>query len=257
MIGKGGGSRLIHSDVKAAQDAVGAAKRAGSSTAYGFVRAGRACAAAKKAAEISGRSDVSKSAVARETRRASAAAARANKAAAGAMRAALQADEAVQEARRVAARAPDCLVSHGYAGMINAADAARRAAAEAAGAAGRAASTADQAVQFAEAASSAASVAAAAASSFNAEAPNPRAADAEEVQPLWVARRITRLSVRLLSAEARTRHEEDLLDELFDLVDDGSTRRAQVACALRQLLLVWELRASSRRTSAHVTQGVE
>jgi hypothetical protein len=65
-------------------------------------------------------------------------------------------------------------------------------------------------------------------------------------RPVRTARRVHGWAMHLLSPAARARHEDELLDELYDLVDQRASWRRQVACAVRQLASVRQLRAVAR-----------
>jgi hypothetical protein len=77
------------------------------------------------------------------------------------------------------------------------------------------------------------------------------------VRPSGMAVRMHGWTAKLLLPAARTRHADELLDELYDLAEQGGTMRAQVACALRQLATVRRLRATARaaKTSSSVAGG--
>jgi hypothetical protein len=66
------------------------------------------------------------------------------------------------------------------------------------------------------------------------------------VQPSWMAVRVNGWAARLLSPAARAQHAEELLDEVYDLAELGAPRRAQTACALRQLARVRQSRVTAR-----------
>jgi hypothetical protein len=66
------------------------------------------------------------------------------------------------------------------------------------------------------------------------------------VQPSWVAVRVNGWAARLLSPAARALHADELLDEVYDLAELGAPRRAQIACGLRQLAGVRQLRVTAR-----------
>jgi hypothetical protein len=65
------------------------------------------------------------------------------------------------------------------------------------------------------------------------------------LHPYRAALRVNGWAVRLLSPAARTRHGEELQDELFDLADCKASWQVQVVCALRQLATVRQLRAAA------------
>lgn len=68
--------------------------------------------------------------------------------------------------------------------------------------------------------------------------------------PSGAALAINRWMVALLSPAARDRHRDELLDELYDLVDRRASWRQQVACAICQLGQVPRLRVAARAIQA-------
>lgn len=74
-------------------------------------------------------------------------------------------------------------------------------------------------------------------------------------RPSRVALSAHALAVILLSPRARARHEEELLDELYDLVESGASRRRQLACALRQVASTRQLRRLAESDSLQAAPG--